>query len=134
MSMGPLGLLATAVGVVLFLWGQRTIAGSIRDLPEALARLADERLGRLDCAAIVVAVAVVIFLATRQLGHGRVGLYVCVALLMINAAVVAALRVRWLEALRVEPAIAARHRRGALVQMVGAWICFAGCAIYLLRP
>lgn len=58
----------------------------------------------------------------------------CVARLIVNAAVVAVLRVRWFLAPGAEPALAARHRRGALLQMAGAWVGFTGCAIYLLRP
>jgi hypothetical protein len=132
--MGPVGLAAVAVGGVVYFSGHRAIVASILDLPEPLARAAEQRLAPLERAAIVVFIAVAVYLVARQLGHGRVGLYACVTLLMVNAAVVAALRARWFLALDAEPAIAARHRRGAFLQMAGAWVGFAGCAIYLLRP
>lgn len=132
--MGPAGLAAVALGGGVFFMGYRAIAGAIAALPEPLVRLANERLGRIDRAAFVVAVAVAIYLGARQLGHGRAGLYVCVATLMINAAVVAALRVRWFGELGAQAAVVARHRRGSWAQMAGAWIGFAGCALYLLRP
>jgi hypothetical protein len=123
-ALGGLGLAA----------GQRSMERALRDLPEALKPIVDERLGRLNRAVVVIAVAVAIYLEARQFGHGRAGLYVCVALLVMNAAVVAALRVRWIAGLAVSPEIAARHRHGALVQMAGSWVLFAGCALYLLRP
>jgi hypothetical protein len=61
-------------------------------------------------------------------------LYACVALLWMNAAVVAALRVRWTRALGVGDDVVARVARAAYAQMFASWVCFGGCAIYLLRP
>ncbi|APR76701.1 Hypothetical protein A7982_02048 [Minicystis rosea] len=132
--MGPTGLATAVVGVAFLLSGYRTIVASIADLPEPLVQTAAERLGPLERAAVVVVVAVAIYLGARQLGHGRTGLYVCVALLLMNAAAVAALRIRWFETIGADRSIVARHRRGALVQMVGSWITFSGLAVYLLRP
>lgn len=132
--MGPVGLAGALAGGVVFVLGQRAIAASVSDLPEPLSNAADERLGRLDRAAIVIGVAVAIYLVARSFGHGRAGLYVCVAMLLANAAVVAALRIRWWAELGAPPANTALHRRGSLLQMTGAFVCFIGCAIYLLRP
>jgi len=132
--MGPVGLAAVAIGGICFFLAHRVIDGALRELPESLARAADERMSRLDRAIGVIAVAVAIYYVARQLGHGREGLSACVAILIVNAAVVAILRVRWFGEIGAPPALAARHRWGALVQMAGAWIGFAGCAIYLLRP
>jgi hypothetical protein len=132
--MGPVGLVIAAIGVASSFWGHRAITAAIAELPAPLVEVAAERLAPIERAAIVVGVAVAIYLGARQLGHGRAGLYVCVAMLLINAAVVAALRIRWFDGVGADPSIVARHRRGALGQMVGAWIAFSGVAVYLLRP
>lgn len=132
--MGPVGLTAAAAGGVVFALGQRAIAASLSGLSEPLARAADERLGKLNRAAVVVGVAVAIYLIARSFGHGHAGLYTCVALLLVNAAVVAALRIRWMGELGAPPEVTTPHRRGSLLQMAGAFIGFLGCAIYLLRP
>lgn len=133
--MGPVGLVAAAVGMVSALFGYRMIAAAIAATTETSAQAAGmERLRRLDGAAIVVGVAVAIYFGARALGQGRVGLYVCVATLVVNAAVVAALRIRWFDDLGADPRVVERHRRGALLQLAGTCIGFTGAAIYLLRP
>jgi hypothetical protein len=131
--MAAIGLVMFAIGAVIFALAQRQIERALDELPEELSRKADERLGKINLGAVVIAVAVLVYLVARQLGHGRVGLYVCVALLVLNAVVVAFLRVRLLDALGPTPEVARKHRVGSFAQALGATIGFVGCGVYLLR-
>jgi hypothetical protein len=82
----------------------------------------------------VVGLALAVYVVGRALDHGRAALIVAIATLMANALVTAIVRVRRFDALGADPGIATRHRVASFAQMLGSWVCFAGCALYLLRP
>jgi hypothetical protein len=127
---GPSGLGLALIGGTLLFLGQRGIQRALEALPDALARTEH----RLWWALLPIGIAVASYLGAREFGYGRAGLYICVALLSMNAATVAALRIRWFAATSADSGIAKRHRRSALLQMIGSWLLFIGCAVYLLRP
>ena len=128
--MGPLGLVLAAIGIA----GMFVAQGRIELACAGLGERADRSLGRLRYAVIVIAVAVGLYFAARRFGQGRAGLYVGVAILSANAAVVAALRVRWTRALGASGEVVALVARASCARMVASWVAFVGCAIYLLRP
>ncbi len=132
--MGPVGLVFAAVGAASILYGNHVLTNCVATLPDPLLQSAAARIGRLEYSVVVIGAAVAVYSVARQLGHGRFGLYVCTTLLLANASVVAALRIRWFDALGAASAIVSQYRRSALLQLAGSWILFLGVATYLLRP
>ncbi len=132
--MGPLGLALVVAGLGMFFPAQTRLTAAIEELPELMKGRAYARLRGLVGSIVVIALAVAIYLFARESGHGRLGLFVCVGLLALNAVGAAVLRIRWFAELEPPAAIAHRYRNASLLQMAGSSLLFVGCAVYLLRP
>jgi hypothetical protein len=132
--MGRAGLLLTALGTVVFLVAQRRIQIVTAEALVARSPAAARRLERVNWALLPIAVAIAICVFARELGQGVAGLYVCETLLVLNAAIFAALRIRWFAELEPPRPMARSYRASSVMQMGAAWTMFIGCALYLLRP
>ncbi len=91
--MGPVGLGLAVLGGSGRFVAHRRLERVYTGLPPELVEAANRSLGRLQYAVAGIVGALAIYFEARTLGHGREGLYACVALLWLNAAVVAFLRV-----------------------------------------
>lgn len=122
---------AGAVGVVI---GQRALAACLGKLDEASARTIEKTaLPMLQRAIWVIAFAVLVYLGARQFGYGKIGLYVCVTVLVVNAITVAVLRVRLVDGLQPREDLGREHHYWTWEQALANCLGFIGCAIYLLR-
>ena len=134
--MHPIGLAMAAIGAVGILVGQVQIARALAALPPAIRDKPLTREQRLKSGPVVavIAVAIAIYLGARELGLGQLGLYVCVAMLVVNSGFAARQRADWLHRIVGDPALEHPYRRAVRLQLYAAWVTWTGCAIWLLRP
>lgn len=120
-------------GLVLAIGGMLGLVVAHAALGRVLAALpagAEQRAGVLERSAVFVIVATLVPLHfAREAGYGRPGIVVWAALLVVHWAVVAATRVRRIEALGVGPELARRHRLVSVLQAACATGLFAGAAL-----
>jgi hypothetical protein len=90
---GTIGYVLIAVGVLVgFVGTSRSERAAARDKAARKRMLGALRKARF--AVVVIAIAIALYLGMRQYGHGRLGLQICTAILGINAATVAVLKLR----------------------------------------
>jgi hypothetical protein len=128
---GTIGYVLIAVGVLVgFVGTSRSERAAARDKAARKRMLGALRKARF--AVVVIAIAIALYLGMRQYGHGRLGLQICTAILGINAATVAVLKLRAARE-HLSSDNAATFKRFALLEAVGYILVFAGIYLYLTR-
>ena len=126
-----LGAVLIALGVAVgFLGTVRSERAYVADedaRPKMLARMRKLRL-----AILVIAAAVAFYLLARKYGHGLGGLRISTGVLIGNALVVGALKIRAAKSILESDALA-RFKRYAAVEAAGFALLFAGIYVYLTR-
>lgn len=126
--MGVIGIGLAVVGACSWVVGERGMSSLLGAEP------AQEMVRRLRWAVYPVFLAVGTYFGARALGYGRVGLAICVSLLLVNATAAAFLRIRWFKTVGGAENVFGRYRLFALTAMAGSYFAFCGAAVYLLRP
>ena len=132
MGQGKVGLAIALVGGVMVMAGDRLERASFGG-DAALFERVKARIRIANLGAIVIAIAIGIYLVGRQMGHGRSALYACTGILLANAGIVAALRILRVDGVMLGDSLR-RYRRGVFLETLGLAAVFVGLSVYLLRP
>jgi hypothetical protein len=128
---GTIGYVLIGVGVIVgFIGTSRSERAAARDKDARDRMLGALRKARL--AVVIIAIAIALYLGMRHYGHGRLGLQITTAILGINAATVALLKLRAARE-HLSGENAATFKRFALLEAVGYILVFAGIYLYLTR-
>lgn len=127
--MGPLGLALIVAGVIAGFFG--TVRSERALERETLGRVRDAQ-SKLWWSIVVIVLALGVSYVMRIQGYARLGLTICVAILVVNAIVARFVKVR-LAATVLDAEQLRRYRPWVAVEGLGFTLLFVGVYLYLLR-
>jgi hypothetical protein len=127
--LGPIGIALIAVGVLAGFTGTTRSERSLD--PETLARVRAKQ-AKLWLSVIVIGLALGISYVMRTQGYARLGLTVCVGILIVNAIVARFLKVRLAREVLDEEQMR-NYRKYVALEAAGFTLLFVGVYLYLLR-
>ena len=127
--MGPLGLALIAVGVIAGFTG--TVRSERALDSETLGRVRAAQ-AKLWLSIVVIGLALGVSYVMRTQGYARLGLTICVAILVVNAIVARFVKVRLASKVLDEDQLR-RYRPYVALEGVGFTLLFVGVYLYLLR-
>ena len=127
--MGPAGIALIAVGLIVGFLGT-TRSERFLD-SETLARVREKQ-SKLWLSVLVIGLALGISYVMRTQGQARLGLSVCVGILVVNAIVARLLKVRLARGV-LDEAQMKRYRPYVALEALGFTLLFVGVYLYLIR-